>query len=157
MKGQIFLTDLIFVISIFILVLGASITVWSQLGLRLHESKVRREMESLASSISDLLVKQPGVPEKWEENAVETDVLGLAYDGIFNLNKIKNFTSLDYSQTKKLLGLGNYNFYFKVSYSDKTEVSFSGIYPSDFRYLVLARRFGLLDKQAVVMELLLWD
>ncbi|MDI6798678.1 MAG: hypothetical protein QMD12_01620 [Candidatus Aenigmarchaeota archaeon] len=157
MRGQIFSIDLFIAIAVFIVVFWFYILTWERLTLSLKEVQAMKGFEALALSISDSLVRFPGAPERWEENVSNVSAIGLAYAHVFDKNKIRNFTSLDYNRTKKLIGLDGYEFYFKVYYLNRSVFAYHGNAPVNFKQAVSTKRFGLLEGEAVVMELTIWD
>lgn len=64
-------------------------------------------LEAIAIPVSDLMVKGPGVPSNWEENPGGLEVIGLAgaSQNVLVLNKVRNFTALDYEDAKEILGM----------------------------------------------------
>ena len=64
-------------------------------------------MEASAITISDLLVKTPGVSSDWDSNNPSSVLVpGLAqFPNVLSEDKVVEFTSLDYEDVKTLMGV----------------------------------------------------
>jgi hypothetical protein len=119
-------------------------------------------MESAAMSVSDTLVRQPGIPEGWNSTNVTT--IGLAsQENVLNESKLSEFMAMDYGSIKSLLGIANYEFYFEVRYPNGTLASLpgggqitKGTYPSDAGMIIPVDRHALYMESPASMTLILW-
>ena len=94
-----------------------------------HSKNIKSDiLYSKAYSISELLIKDKGYPENWNENNFER--IGLASEPyslnstkIIEFEKICNSTNLTKIQKlRDSFGLGNYNFVVEINYLNDTNV-----------------------------------
>lgn len=106
-KGQTGLPDLVLGIVAFILLLSF-VLVFSSVSTENVLLKSRQhKMEASAITISDLLVKTPGVSSDWDSNNPSSVLVpGLAqFPNVLSEDKVVEFTSLDYEDVKTLMGV----------------------------------------------------
>jgi hypothetical protein len=160
-KGQIFTSDFLMAVVIFLFVM---------LTLQVTQSKMLQEIEnqdrflayeSLIST-TDTFLLSPGYPENWDNTTVVT--IGFADSShILNITKIKNFLTLDYSKAKNLLGFGTEDFNLSFVYANNSIFETDGI---NFTYgktvsideedIFVVKRSAALDHTRVRMELIVW-
>ncbi|MCX6814919.1 MAG: hypothetical protein NTY20_04710 [Candidatus Aenigmarchaeota archaeon] len=120
-------------------------------------------MENTAMTVSDSLVRQPGIPRDWNSTNVTT--IGLAsQENVLNETKLSEFLNMNDNTIKSLLGIANYEFYFEVRYPNGTLASLpggaqitKGGYPSDARIIIPVERHALYMEKPARMVLILWD
>ncbi len=120
-------------------------------------------MENAAMSVSDSLVRQPGIPSNWTAATVTT--IGLAsQENILNETKLSEFMNVNDNTIKSLLGMANYEFYFEVRYPNGTLASLpggsqivKGSYPSGATIVIPVERHALYMEKPARMVLILWD
>jgi hypothetical protein len=149
-----------------VIFLTALILVMFALNYSLSQNRQQAEMgmmESAAMSASDMLVRQPGIPESWNSTSVTT--IGLAsQENILNETKISEFMGMDYNAIKSLLGIANYEFYFELRYPNGTLAELpggsqiaKGSYPSGASIIIPVDRYAIYMEKPVSMTLILWN
>jgi hypothetical protein len=120
-------------------------------------------MENTAMSVSDSLVRQPGIPANWTNTTVTT--IGLAsQENILNESKLSEFMKMNENAIKGLLGIANYEFYFEVRYPNGTLATLpggsqisKGSYPSGAGIVIPIERHALYMEKPARMVFILWD
>lgn len=108
-------------------------------------------MQNTALEATEALVRTPGFPLDWVPATVR--VIGLAErENILNLDKVKDFVSLDYNDSKVLLGVGNYEYNFSIQYPNGSIVTLfdgtilrSGLPHDPATTVVPVERYVILD------------
>ncbi len=127
-RGQANSIDFMLSITVFTILLTVILGFWLVGILDMERMIARNRLEAEAVTISDLLVKSPGNPEDWEKNQSELGMLGLSNsDNVLNTDKVRNFTSMNYSLTKEYLGIADeYYFYIETLDGDRLYESGNG-------------------------------
>lgn len=113
-KGQAISIDFAIAVSIFIIILLYHTTAWAEYSGGYYSLRARNGFEYSAISISQSLLKTPGIPANWEQNASGASSLGLAYqENVISPEKLANFTALNYNLSRSLLGIPD-NYYLEV-------------------------------------------
>jgi hypothetical protein len=120
-------------------------------------------MENAAMSVSDSLIRQPGIPQDWDSGTVTT--LGLAsQENILNETKLGELLSMENNTIKNLLGIGNYELWLEVRYVNGSLASLpgggqitKGDYPSEARNVIAVERHVLYMEKPARMIFILWD
>jgi hypothetical protein len=168
-KGQVFTWDLAISISIFLIVLAMLFYMWNTTTSKATETRDIYEMESIATEVTELLIRTPGVPKDWE-NSTKYPVFNITAIGLANVDprvlsrdKIYRFATLNYSDVRPLLGTRQYNFYFNMVYlTNKTTVSINGTNctqgePSgNAAFELTSRRTAILDDEIVIIYFTVW-
>jgi hypothetical protein len=111
-KGQIWSLDFVTSFVIFFLVLISLFFVWSYANTQNVERRMLDNLEISALSISDSLIRTPGIPKGWNPSNVER--IGLASEeNVLNVTKIENLISMNYDQIKSILT--KYDFHLKIT------------------------------------------
>jgi len=153
-KGQIITMDFFTAALIFFLLITISLITLYTYPIRLTETQIRNEMLINALQISDSLVKSPGTPSSWEDNASSVETIGLAdSDRILSEKKVNQFVNLSYNQSLSLLSF--YNFYFRLINSSNHELVTYGN-KTNGTTAVSIRRYVLYNNAQTTMELTLW-
>src|SRR3990167_2132005 len=123
-KAQVFTTDAVFSIILFVVILIFMLSVWNLYSQKLQEQHINSEIELLALQIADILVSSPGAPNNWEEivviqnssenasnlNSTSIVTLGLAnQDRKLSLAKTSVFFGFDYLILKELFNVERYD------------------------------------------------
>ena len=155
LKAQLWSTDLTISIFVFISVVAAFLFAWGYIATEAQSVSRMSEMESMALSVSDALIRIPGYPPDWNETNVM--VLGLA-DGenILNQTKVDRFVAMDYQKAKNILGTDWYHFHFTVSDTNRTLLATKGPYPSNATSVVPVERYVLYGSTPAIMNMLFW-
>ena len=169
-KGQVFTWDLAISISIFLIVLAMLFYMWNTTTSKATETRDIYEMESIATEVTELLIRTPGVPRDWENmNLTNITAIGLANvePRILSREKIFRFVTLNYSDIRPLLGTRQYNFYFNMVYlANKTTVNISngtmtalckqGEPSGNPAFELTSRRTSILDDEIVIIYFTVW-
>lgn len=155
-RGQLNSIDLFLALFIFVLIL-VFITGFFNVAVRDADRNVKKTiLESSATSISELLVKTPGVPENWERDSLFVSTIGLASSqNVLSKNKLSNFTEMNYASAKSTLGLA-YEFFFLVQDLANNTLYSSGN-SSYGRQSASVTRYALLDGEIVSIRVAVHD
>jgi hypothetical protein len=156
-KGQIWSLDFITSVIVFLIVLIPLLFVWSYINVQ-NEQEIRmNDIESLALSVSDALIRTKGFPEGWDASNVET--MGLASEeNVLNDTKVSYFVTMgnnEYNRTRAIL-TGSYDFFFNLTDLNGSSYGTIGSKPAD-RITVPIERYCLYNERIVKMELTLID
>ena len=154
-KAQIVMSDFLVSIVIILVIITTSALIWNRSVDNLRVKEIRTEMENVAISISNQLIRGFGVPADWNQtNVVE---LGLAYrDNVLDSKKVSNFISLGKDKTKTILGIGNYNFIFQLRDINENILAECGDLPTNAEEAVVVRRIVLYQNQPTMMDWGVW-
>ena len=147
-KAQIIATDFILAVIILIFIMVVSISMWKNEidNLRLHER--RTEMENLALSIADILVRSPGNPEDWELRDEVEITLGLANEShVLDKEKVSKLLTMSQDDVKNILGIDNFNFFIRITYPNNVLVEEYGTPPANAEEVVVTRRLVIYDDE----------
>ena len=162
MKAQVWSLDFAASVVIF---LTAIIVAMFALNFTMAQNAQQTEfniMENAAMSVSDSLVRLPGMPDGWNRTTVTT--IGLAsQENILNGTKLEEFVAMDNDTVKNLLGTGNYQLYFELRYVNGTLATLPGggqasrgAYPSGAALIIPVQRYVLYMERPARMMLILW-
>jgi len=163
--GQIFSIDMVISASIFIIVITTVIFIWYSYSLRLEENIKNEDLQIKAFQISELLIKQRGIPYEWEKESNKVKVLGLvSSDRTFSTKKLREFVKLNKSSIKEKLNIENYDFYFSLKDLNGALFQLGDENPSEAgtkptqnaKNVINIKRMGLYGDQEVIMEFTLW-
>lgn len=134
------------------------ILIWSQSVQNVSDTKDRLDIGLLSIEISDLLLKQAGHSTSWESDD-KNFTLGLAKeDHVLDEDKVDKFLSLNYDDTKILLGIGSYDYYFSlVNASSKSVYNSSGQYPTNPDISLNSRRIVMFNSTPFYMDFTIWS
>lgn len=108
-RGQISSIDALVSNVIFAIILVAMLVFWFVSMESISNTIAKNRMETVAISLSDLLVKSEGEPGGWEYNITSLKRPGFAVSdenqNVLSSRKIAEFTELPYNTSKHLLGL----------------------------------------------------
>ena len=155
-KGQAFSIDAVLALIAFAVLLVFILGFWSQAAASSDKAKLRSRLEYAALSSSELLVSSNGVPYDWEKSPSGASSMGLSSDkNILSPAKAANFTAMNYSDAKVLLGM-DYDFYFAVEYLNGTGVYSLGNSSIPGAEAVSVGRLALLNGQMVKMRMVVY-
>ncbi len=116
-KGQMNSIDAVLALLIFAALMVFFMMFWANSIVSMKNMVVKNRFEYAALSVSDLLVKSPGLPGKWENAPGNVQEIGLAAgENALSGRKLAAFANLsgvDYANAKKLLGIDS-DFFFYV-------------------------------------------
>ena len=111
-RGQIFSTDLLIALVVFILILGMFTTVRTFSKNRLEENMMGQELETICYTAADTLVKTPGHPVNWEDdpNSPATTSIGLVKtDRVLDEGKLMALKEMAPGRLRETLRTGGNN------------------------------------------------
>ncbi|MFH0929209.1 MAG: hypothetical protein V1818_02510 [Candidatus Aenigmatarchaeota archaeon] len=164
MKAELFSTDFITSIILFLSVLLILIFYYNNMQNDIYQSYLLNDMQRKAISVSDLLATSSGNPEYWDATSV--NVIGLHDAGKINLTKFLELKKLDHQDVKVMLGTGVYNL--NISLKNETgatideggEVYSFGLPLVNTKNVVSIKRLGIADitsaNKKVILEVILW-
>ncbi|NIO19414.1 MAG: hypothetical protein GTN76_01360 [Candidatus Aenigmarchaeota archaeon] len=154
-KGQVWSLDFVTSLIIFFLVLVPLFFVWNYVNIQNMEQRTFDDIEVLALTTSDSLIRTKGVPENW--NSSNVNVIGLAdEENILNPTKVSEFLSMgniNYNLTRNIL-TGKYDFFFGITDLNGTVYGTIGNKPPD-KTIVPVERYCLYNDRVVKIELTL--
>lgn len=169
MKAQIWSFDFAISVIFFVTVMVILIFAWNYTNIQSLRQLEFNEIETTTITVSDSLIRIPGLPEDW--NATNVKVIGLAKncengcENILNESKVIRFinlTSSDYPKSRRLL-TGKYQFYFEMKYLNDTTIQDNGITlangsypPSNASIVVPVERYVLYKEKIAKLNLILW-
>ena len=121
------------------------------------------QMDNAVMDASDSLIRHAGSPNGWNQTNVNS--IGLASsENVLDEAKVAAFLAIDDSTAKKLLGIGNYDYYFEVRY-DNGSLAYTpggqaiqkGIYPTNASIVVPAQRHVLYLDRIARLKLVVWS
>ncbi|MEM4244850.1 MAG: hypothetical protein QW404_00870 [Candidatus Nanoarchaeia archaeon] len=116
------------------------------------------EMQLHAFHITDMLVKTPGVPSRWEVSPQNVTVLGLASDDrVLSAEKIDAMANLSYETTKDLFDIHPYDYSLKVKTFGGVTLKELGLnYTSQDTKRVNLYRYVIFNGQRALFEFTVW-
>lgn len=154
-KAQLVMSDFLIGVVILIFIIVISAPIWGRTVENIRIKEERSEMENLVLSISDQMVKSPGMPSDWNRTNIKS--IGLAEeDNVLDSMKVSNFTSLGADKTKYLLGIENYNFIFRLRNTNEIIFVEYGSLPITASEVVIIRRIVLYENLPTMMEFGVW-
>lgn len=118
-RGQIFGTDTIVAVIIFVITLTIFVLYSNQLSIRIDSLKVRADNFELAQQSLLRITQSPGIPSNWELlNFDQIESIGIMESpGVIDQNKLLKLISMDSNDylLKNEFGLGQFNFRLSVN------------------------------------------
>jgi hypothetical protein len=113
-KGQMWSFDLALSLIIFFGAAIALFAAWGHMGADIAGTKALKDAQLKALTVSDALLRTPGIPAGWNETTAE--VIGLSlYEGVLDPQKVSSFSSMDHDVARVLTAIAPYDFYFELS------------------------------------------
>jgi len=165
MKAELFSSDFVISILVFLCALVIISFYYQNLQSDVYESNIRNEMFSKATNMASLLATTSGYPKYWNNTSVK--VIGLYDEGKFNLTKFEELKKINFNTAKTMLGAGPYKIY--IALRNETDdvienqgISYSyGIAPVNAEQVVLVKRLGIVKIEETsiktTMEVILWS
>lgn len=155
-RGQLFTTDYVIGVAVFILMLASCLFVWQKTAYRIQEDFAFNGMMNTAKRASEQLVTSSGIPADWEDNAGSVRAVGLAAgDRIISPKKFAKLAAMDYNTSKYYLGVGNHDFYIKLMNSTGSLYGEAGRTPTG-DFAVNVRRILVMDNRTIILDLTIW-
>jgi hypothetical protein len=112
-KGQLWTLDMALSLIIFMSAMLSLLFAWNFISAYTIESQELKELQLRSMTLSDSLIRTPGIPDDWNESTVR--VIGLAYDdNTLDEYKVDGFLNMSYVKARSLLGTQPYEFYFEI-------------------------------------------
>ena len=161
-RGQIFTTDLIMAVTVFLFVLTLSIVYSNQVANRVGLWEETNEREHAALLASRALVLSPGEPSNWENLAVEDiNSIGLAVSkNAIDAGKLQRLADLNaggYEEAKALLGLARYDAWVEVRDLNKQLLESFGLEPGSNKHVSSFTRAALYNGEAVLVRVKVFE
>ncbi|MBI4021538.1 MAG: hypothetical protein HY369_04810 [Candidatus Aenigmarchaeota archaeon] len=131
-------------------------------------------MQDVGLEVTDGLLRSPGVPDGWTAGTVE--VIGFArqvpvtnfsidvFENILNDTKVIAFVGLDYDTSQQLMGISNYDYFFRMEHLNGTVMTLqgtgltAGVEPTAAaKNVVDVDRYAVLGGSLVRMVFRLWN
>ncbi len=156
-KAQITSSEFLIVSVVLVILITAGVMMWNSTINRSNESMIREDMEMFAVSISDQLIKSHGMPTDWEDDTTKIYSLGLAKENyVLDEKKVDIFVNMNYNQLKSLMGIGGYEFYFRLVYTNGTDIKTKGSSPTANSQTINSKRVVMFKNEIVYMDLMVW-
>ena len=161
-RGQIFSTDLLLALAIFLFTLTFSIVFSAQLALRVENIESFNHKQDLARSALQGLVLHPGKPANWHKlgSLSTVESIGLANSrNMLAPAKVQGLADLNssYSTMKTVLGLARYDFEFTLQDFNGTTIAAVGTSPDVNSNTVLVRRLASYNGRNVLARMRVFD
>lgn len=114
-KGQTLSPDFILSLAIFSIILVLSFTLWEISYNKSNWLYNNRQMQNKVQYTTDYLLNTEGIPNDW--NSSNVVMIGLKKDdsSALDIDKIINFKLLNYTESKRLMGLNAYDFFINIT------------------------------------------
>jgi hypothetical protein len=150
-KGQVNTLDFMISVLVYAVMLIFLIGFWYLSIAEISGMVEQDRMDSAAVTISDMLIKTPGLPDDWEDGPENVWALGLARDqNVLSREKLANFSALGYNESRELMGLDG-DFYFYVEDLDGDRLYEAGKAELGDKVTPVLR-FGVLEGEIVRVE-----
>lgn len=162
-RGQIGSIDTLVATIIFALMVVFIMMFWFISIGSIENVTAKNRLGTSAITISEILLKSPGVPENWEQNYSTAESLGLAVSyndqNVLSDEKLEEFMEIPYYDAKELLGLDNSSeFYFMIEDMDYNRLYEAGMMENYSDRVVSITRFAVLsNSEPVRMRLMVYE
>ncbi|MFH1255983.1 MAG: hypothetical protein V1494_01690 [Candidatus Diapherotrites archaeon] len=158
-RGQIFSTDFLIAISVFMVVLILSIAFLNDSLLRVESIERFNGLQEAAAAASDSLVLSVGVPFNWQNKASLSDVnaIGLADSANFldsaKLQRFSDLNASDYNAVKEILGVSKFGLFVSINSLQNSQRLFAfGLSPDSNAEVASIQRLALLGNEDVLVN-----
>jgi hypothetical protein len=157
-KGQVFTMDFALSLFGFLMVFLVLIGLWNLYSTRLQDNIEYEEMQLLTFQIMDVLTKTQGLPNDWENDPVNLEVIGLKYrTGVLDQNKIDAFLALSDDQVKQKFNIERFQYNFKIVDDNNVILDSIGVETNESTNLAIAiNHFVLIDSLTREIVFTLW-
>ncbi len=153
-KGQTLTTDYVVSLSIFAVVLIASISLWNVAESKKTWSFDIDRMQKKAMIAADTLVKTSGVPNGWTNESIEE--IGISSkDHVINGTLFDNLLTVNYADARSLFGLETYEFYINITNQTGGQIASYGNAPQNAEDLALIRRIAFFENDSTLVRAIL--
>lgn len=153
-KGQINSIDAFFALAIFSILLILVVINMNNYSQKLNEKIEYDNMMTKAFQISELLVKDRGVPTNWNTNNVQ--IIGLAAeDRMLSEEKINYMKNLSINEAKSIFKIYDSNFYLSLKNVNGSSITDYGS-PFTGKKAVNIKRYVLYKNASAILEFSVW-
>ncbi|MFH1402651.1 MAG: hypothetical protein ABIH11_00095 [Candidatus Altiarchaeota archaeon] len=175
-RGQVFSGEFVMSYIILLIVLSLILYLWNTTTREIIQSDKQDRLNEAAIDAAEQLVRTPGSPRYWNHSDVTSVGLvnesrhimsGKALEFVYMMDAGNSTLCSDgdsnYDCNKYLLGLGNYEFYFNITYFNRTTVVinntglYAGMTPDEDERKVTILRNALIDEDIVSVYLTVWE
>lgn len=154
MKAELFSSDFMISIMIFLSVLIIVGSYYDNFQTDIYQYSIRNDMHAKLTNIADVLGTSSGEPKFWDSSNVK--VVGLYDDGQFNLTKFSELKKINYGSAKILIGTGAYELYLVLKNETGSVIDSFGLPIANAENVVSIKRLGLAENKKATMEVILW-
>jgi hypothetical protein len=165
LRAELFSTDFIISILLFLSVLMILGFYYGNLQNDIYQQYMRNDMQKKAINVADLLATSSGNPDGWD--ATNVKVIGLYDKGKFNLTKFTELKKLSHETVKRMMGTGVYNLNISLKNETGSVVDIGGnVYSfglplTDVINAISIKRLGIADVESenkkVILEVIIWE
>ncbi|MCK4555019.1 MAG: hypothetical protein KAT83_00275 [Candidatus Aenigmarchaeota archaeon] len=153
-KGQTLATDYVISLSVFAVILIASISLWNVAESKKTWSFDIDRMQKKAMIAADTLVKTGGVPDGWTNESVEE--IGISSrDHVINGTLFGNMLEIPYADARFLFGLETYEFHINLTNQTGWQIASYGSVPQNAEDLALIRRIAFFENNSASVRAIL--
>jgi len=150
-RGQVFATDFIVALSIFLFVLALALVLSNNVNVRASVIEEYNELEEASFNAVNQLILSGGEPINWNQfsDLNEVNSLGLAESrNVLDKNKVEwlvDNNALQYNGVKELLGLSKYELRISLQDLNGTELNKIGMDADENKQIISVERYVLYD------------
>ncbi|PIN86408.1 hypothetical protein COV19_04980 [Candidatus Woesearchaeota archaeon CG10_big_fil_rev_8_21_14_0_10_44_13] len=154
-RSQISITDFFLAASIFVVLIGALVFVYSNYTAKFASRQESSMMQLSAIQAADILAKSHGKPDRWGVNSTLAQEIGLAQDDRnISAQKLDSFLNISYNTSKELMGITD-EYHFKISYIDGNTIAEKGMNSTGRKAVGVERRV-IYGGENAILSLILW-
>ncbi len=166
--AQVFSGEFLIAYFIFAIALVLVFYMWDTTIAEIMQSEHLCDLEDTSVDVAEKLIKTRGIPENWSLNDV--DSIGLAGESrildqekVLKFLKMMNASNSNYENNKYLLGIGKYNFYFKITDIEGDTIKINnltcetGKVPVNETQMLTITRTAILNDEIVRTILTVWE
>jgi hypothetical protein len=164
LKAELFSTDFIISVKIFLSILIIIGVYYENLQTDIYDSKIRSDMQLKAIEVADALATTSGQPKFW--NITNVKSIGLFDSGKFNTTKFVQMKNMNYAAVKSMMGVGSYNLFISLKNESDYAIESNGtIYSfglglTNVKEAIAVKRLGIADfdgnVKKTIMEVVVW-
>ncbi len=157
-KGQVFASDFVISVVLFIVMLIAAADLWNIASLKYSKSSTYEIMQKKAFSITDTLIKTEGYPKNWTNATVRLIGVSEEKENVLSKRKLLEMRNISYSDLRTAWGVSDYEVYLKFTNSSGDLVALDdafleyGLFPSQEKDLVPLRRLVLINDSGTLVR-----
>lgn len=161
-KAQMWSMDFVISVTMFFIAIMLVLFSWNYVASDNYDLQMLNDMETSGMRASDVLVRTPGNPPDWNTTAL---AIGLASDeNVIDEGKLRNFLFyMDYNESKRIMGIRNYEYYFSMRDLDNSTMQLDGsaiekgLNPSaNVNTVVPVERYALFRGEIAKVYFILW-